>query len=161
MERRPRPPSESIFAHGVWQQVIFIGLLMGFLTLGVGLWAEAADRPWQTMVFTTLALLQLGNALALRSEKESLFKLGITTNMPLLWTVLGTLAVQILVIYWGPMQRLLHTEALSAFELAVVLVVSTGVFVAVEIEKWLRRRFGIGWGIKRSQAAVSNDNPTS
>jgi len=144
MQRKPRPPDESIFAQGVWQQVIFVGLLMGFLTLGVGLWGEATGRPWQTMIFSTLALLQLGNAFALRSERESLFTLGFGTNKPLLWTVLVTLAIQIMVIYWGPLQALLHTEALSAFELTVVLVVSTGVFLAVELEKWVRRRFGEG-----------------
>jgi Ca2+-transporting ATPase len=142
MERKPRPPDESIFAHGVWQQVIVIGLLMGFLTLGVGLWGEATDRPWQTMIFTTLALLQLGNAFALRSERQSFFALGAGTNKPLLWTVLVTLAIQIVIIYWSPLQSLLHTEPLSATELVVVLVVSTGVFAAVELEKWVRRRTG-------------------
>ncbi len=142
MERPPRPPKESIFAHGLWQQVIVIGLLMGFLTLAVGLWGEANDRPWQTMIFTTLALLQLGNALAVRSERQSLFRLGIFTNMYLLWTVLVTVAIQIVIIYWAPLQSLLKTEALSAQELAIVLVVSTGAFLGVEVEKWMRRRTG-------------------
>jgi len=140
MERKPRPPDESIFAQGVWQQVIFIGLLMGFLTLGLGVWGEANGRPWQTMIFTTLALLQLGNALAIRSERQSFFTLGPGTNKPLLWTVILTAALQILIIYWEPLQNLLHTEALSAAELGIVLVVSTGVFLAVEIEKLVRRR---------------------
>ena len=92
MERKPRPPDESIFAQGVWQQVIFIGLLMGFLTLGLGVWGEATGRPWQTMIFTTLALLQLGNALAIRSERQSFFTLGPGSNKPLLWTVILTAA---------------------------------------------------------------------
>ncbi|MFW2380905.1 MAG: cation-translocating P-type ATPase [Acidimicrobiales bacterium] len=140
MERPPRHPKESIFANGLWQQVIVIGLLMGFLTLGVGLWGEANDRPWQTMVFTTLALLQLGNALAVRSETQSFLSLGIFTNMYLLWTVLLTVAIQIVIIYWGPLQRLLKTEALSTQELAIVFVVSTGAFVGVEIDKWIKRR---------------------
>jgi Ca2+-transporting ATPase len=140
MERPPRRPKESIFAHGLWQQVIVVGLLMGFLTLAVGLWGEANDRPWQTMVFTTLALLQLGNALAVRSETRSLFSLGIFTNMYLLWTVMITVAIQIVIIYWGPLQRLLKTEALSAQELAIVFIVSTGAFLGVEFDKWMRRR---------------------
>lgn len=140
MRRPPRPPKESIFAHGLWQQVIVIGLLMGFLTLGVGLWGEATDRPWQTMVFTTLALLQLGNALAVRSERQSLLALGLRTNLYLLWTVVITTSIQILIVYWGPLQSLLKTEALSAQELLIVLVVSTGVFCAVELEKWVKRR---------------------
>jgi Ca2+-transporting ATPase len=140
MERKPRPPDESIFAQGVWQQVIVVGLLMGFLTLGLGVWGEATGRPWQTMIFTTLALLQLGNALAIRSERQSLFDLGITTNKPLLWTVLVTLAIQIAIVYWPPAQTLLHTEALALTDLLLVLAISTGVFWAVEFEKWIRRR---------------------
>jgi Ca2+-transporting ATPase len=140
MKRKPRPPDESIFAHGIWQQVIAIGLLMGFMTLALGVWGEATGRPWQTMIFTTLALLQLGNALAIRSERQSLFDLGIATNKPLLWTVLVTLAVQIVVVYWPPAQNLLHTEALAFSDLLLVLGVSTGVFWAVEGEKWVRRR---------------------
>ena len=39
-----------------------------------------------------------------------------------------------------PLQNLLHTEALSAAELGIVLLISTGVFWAVEIEKAVRRR---------------------
>jgi Ca2+-transporting ATPase len=140
MKRKPRPPDESIFARGVWQQVITVGLLMGFLTLGLGIWGEATGRPWQTMIFTALALLQLGNALAIRSERESFFRLGARTNLPLLWTVVLTAAIQIAIVYWAPLQRLLHTEALSVADLGIVLLVSTGVFWVVELEKWVRRR---------------------
>jgi len=144
MERKPRPPNESIFAHGIWQQVIFVGLLMGFVTLGLGVWGEATGRPWQTMIFTTLALLQLGNALAIRSERQSFFTLGPSSNKPLLWTVILTAALQIVIIYWEPMQNLLHTEALAAADLVIVLLVSTAVFWAVELEKLLRRRTADG-----------------
>ena len=139
MRRKPRPPNESIFAGGVWQQVLIVGLLMGLVCLGLGVWAEAEDRPWQTMIFTTLALSQLGNALAIRSDRQSLFTLGLRSNMALTWTVLITLGVQILIIYWEPFQRLLHTEALSAYELTIVLLASTIVFWVVEAEKLVRR----------------------
>jgi multiple antibiotic resistance protein len=46
--------------------------------------------PWQTMVFTTLALLQLGHALTVRSERESFFTLGVWSN-PLLLAAGGLL----------------------------------------------------------------------
>ena len=140
MRRPPRPPSESVFAHGLWQHVIVVGLLMGLIPLGLGVWGFTTDRPWQTMVFTSLALLQLGNALAVRSERQSLRTLGITTNRPLLWAVGATFALQLLVIYWSPAQELLTTEALSLLDLAIVLTASTGVFWAVELEKAIHRK---------------------
>jgi Ca2+-transporting ATPase len=142
MRRSPRPPSENIFARGLWQHVIIVGLLMGGIPLALGIWGEANGRPWQTMIFTSLALLQLANALAVRSEVDSVFSLGFTTNRALLATVLATAAIQIGIIYWGPTQTLLTTEALDLFELALVLIASTGVFWAVESEKWFRRRAG-------------------
>ena len=54
----------------------------------------------------------------------------------------GTAAIQIAIVYWAPLQRLLHTEALSVADLGIVLLVSTGVFWVVELEKWIRRRSG-------------------
>jgi Ca2+-transporting ATPase len=92
------------------------------------------------MVFTTLALLQLGHALAVRSEHESFFNLGARSNPWLLAAVGTTLAVQVAIIYAPFLQDVFGTAALGAVELAVVAVASTAAFVAVEIEKWIRRR---------------------
>jgi len=140
MSRPPRPPSESIFAHGMVPHILLVGLLMGGIPLGLGVWGKAADRPWQTMVFVSLALLQLGNAMAVRSERESLWSLGIRTNLALLWAVAGTAVVQILVIYLPFTQTMFTIDPLSIFELVLVLAASTGVFWVVELEKAARRR---------------------
>ncbi len=62
MQRPPRPPRESVFAHGLWQHALLVGLLIGALCLGVQAWAlagdggDAAKTHWQTMVFTVLTL---------------------------------------------------------------------------------------------------------
>jgi Ca2+-transporting ATPase len=88
-------------------------------------------------------MLQLGHALAVRSERDSLWSLGPLSNLPLLLAVGGTVALQLVVVYWGPVQDLFSTEALDLFELGVVLVASTVVFWVVEVEKaWRRRRAG-------------------
>ena len=144
MERAPRDPDDSIFAAGLWQHVLIVGVLMGMIPLLLGVWGEATDRPWQTMVFTSLALLQLGHAMAVRSETQSIRSLGLMTNRPLLFAVLGTVVLQLVVVYWSPIQGLLDTEALDLVELAIVLAASTGVLWAVEIEKAWRRRRGEG-----------------
>jgi Ca2+-transporting ATPase len=140
MRRRPRSPTESIFARGLWQHAIWVGLTMAIVCLAVLVWARAMGWPWQTMVFTTLALLQLGHALAVRSERESFFTLGARSNPLLLAAVAGTLAVQLLIVYVPVLQLVFDTEPLSPVQLGVVLAASTVAFIAVEIEKWLRRR---------------------
>ena len=92
------------------------------------------------MVFTTLALLQLGNALAIRSERETVLRLGARSNMPLTIAVLATLVVQLALVYVPALQPIFVTEALSAPQLIIVAVASSLGFVAVELEKWVQRR---------------------
>jgi Ca2+-transporting ATPase len=92
------------------------------------------------MVFTTLALLQLGHALAVRSERGSFFSLGAWTNPVLLGAVLGAVVVQLAILYLPFLRALFDTEALRPVELVVVLVASTAAFLAVELEKLIIRR---------------------
>jgi len=140
MRRPPRPMTESIFARGLWQHALWVGLLMGGVCLVLQAMAINLDWHWQTIVFSTLAFLQLGNALAVRSETLSFFTLGWRTNLPLARAVAATVAIQLAIIYLPPLQQIFETEALSPIELAVTLAASTLVFVAVEIEKWMIRR---------------------
>ena len=143
MRRPPYPPRQSIFARGMGRHILWVGLLMGLVSLAVGYWAWVTGRSaWQTMVFTTLTLSQMGHVLAIRSGRKSLFKIGLLTNKPLLGAVALTFVLQLAVIFWRPMQEIFDTQALTAFELGISLGLSTIVFWAVEIEKWLLRRRG-------------------
>ena len=139
MSRPPRPPRENILGRGLWQHVTVFGVVTATAALGLALWERSHGGPWQTMLFTALALLQLGNAFAVRSERASTFRLGFASNRFLLWAVLGTLAVQLIVIYWPPAQRALSTEALGLVDLLTVLAISTVTFWAIEAEKLVRR----------------------
>ena len=136
MRRPPRPPSHSILGGGLWQQALVIGLLMGAVTVGLQALALDVGWHWQTMVFTTLALLQLGNALAVRSERSSLLRLGLRSNLPLTLAIGATLTVQLALVYLPGLQPIFGTEALGAGELALVLLASTFGFAAVEAGKW-------------------------
>jgi Ca2+-transporting ATPase len=91
------------------------------------------------MIFTSLALLQLGNALAVRSEHESVFRLGLGRNRFQGWTVLGTLLVQLGLLYWPPARAALDLQPLALADLAIVLVASTATFWAIEAEKLTTR----------------------
>jgi P-type Ca2+ transporter type 2C len=141
MQRPPRPPGESVFAHGLWQHALLVGLLIGALCLGVQAWAlQTGHGHWQTMVFTTLTLAQMAHVLAIRSERESLFTQGLSSNLPLLGAVALTLVLQLATIYVPLLQPIFRTEALSAAELALCVALAAVIFVVVEIEKAVRRR---------------------
>jgi len=137
MNRPPYPPQESIFARGMWQYMLWVGGLMGFITAAIQFFGYRAGNPaWQTMVFTTLCLSQMGNALAIRSDKYSLFSIGVFSNPALISAVLLTFGLQLAVVYVPFLQTIFQTVALSPLELAICLGASTLVFWAVEAVKW-------------------------
>ncbi|MDH4028586.1 MAG: cation-translocating P-type ATPase C-terminal domain-containing protein, partial [Nitrospirota bacterium] len=141
MARPPRHPKESIFAHGLGVHAIWIGLLMAGVVLFVQAWSiRTGHAHWQTMVFTVLCLTQLGHVLAIRSEKQSLFTIGLFTNKYLLGAVVLTFALQMATIYIPALNPVFKTEPLTLNELLFTLVLSSTVFFAVEAEKWWKRR---------------------
>ena len=134
MKRPPRNPKESIFAHGLGLHAIWVGILMGVIVLSIQAWSLAnVDAHWQTMVFTVLCLTQLGHVLAIRSERQSLFKMGLFSNKPLLGAVVLTFLLQMAIIYIPAMNRIFKTEPLTAGELLIAIAASSIVFFAVEI----------------------------
>jgi Ca2+-transporting ATPase len=142
MQRPPRAPQESLFARGMWQHILWVGLLLAGLCLLVQAWALSAGHAnWQTMVFTVLTLGQMAHVLAVRSETESLFRLGLGSNRPLLGAVLLTFGLQMATIYVPLLNPVFKTQPLSLGELLICLGAASVVFFAVEIEKaWLRSR---------------------
>jgi Ca2+-transporting ATPase len=114
---------------------------MGGVTLATQAWSlRTGHAHWQTMVFTVLCLSQMGHVLAIRSEREALFSQGLFSNKPLTGAFLLTFALQMATIYLPFLQPIFKTEALTLGELALTLALSSLVFFAVEIEKWLKRR---------------------
>jgi Ca2+-transporting ATPase len=145
MQRPPRPPGESLFAQGLGQHVLFIGLLIGGLCLAVQTWALTSGRSHApTMVFTVLTLAQMAHVLAIRSETEPLWRQGPGSNRPLLGAVLLTFALQLATIYLPLLNPIFKTRPLAASELAICLAASALVYVAAEAEKaWRRRGFAL------------------
>ena len=141
MLRPPRHPRESIFAQGLSTHILWVGLLMGGVTLFTQAWfLKTGHDGWQTMVFTVLCLSQMGHVLAIRSERESLFSQGLLTNRPLVVAFLLTFGLQMATIYVPQLNPVFRTTPLTLLELVVTLALSSVVFLAVEVEKFIKRR---------------------
>lgn len=150
MRRPPRRSDESIFADGIGFHILWVGLLMAGVTLSAEAWAINQQlEHWQTMVFTILAFAQLGHVLAIRSERQFLFRQGILSNLPLLGAVLLTVALQCLVIYLPAANEVFHTQPLDLKELLLCLAAAAVVFHAVELEKLIKPIF-----LKRGKKAM-------
>jgi Ca2+-transporting ATPase len=141
MERKPRPPDESIFAHGMAGHILWVGLLIGGLTLATQAWTwTRGQAEWQTMVFTVLVVAQLFHCLAIRSERFSLWNIGLFSNPALVAAILVTVLAQLAVIYLPPLNDVFRTVPLSGMQLAACFATGSIVLVAVELEKFVRRR---------------------
>jgi len=144
MERSPFNPKESIFSRGLGSQIIWIGILLGIVSLGVGMiyWLNDPNGPWQTMIFTTLVLAQMGNALATRSSRDSLFRIGLFSNRLMVGAVMLGFVLQLLLIYVPVFQTVFKTQPLSMQDLFICLIASAVVFVVLELSKLVKRRRG-------------------
>jgi P-type Ca2+ transporter type 2C len=141
MRRPPRPPKESLFAGGLGWHVCWVGVLMGALSIGLFAWALSASDlvHARTMAFFTLTVLQMSNVLAVRSERNPLWRIGLFSNPQLVGAVILTVMLQAVITYSPALQAVFHTTALTAPELLLCLLAAVTVFSAVELEKWWRR----------------------
>ncbi|HBB34724.1 MAG TPA: ATPase, partial [Cyanobacteria bacterium UBA9273] len=140
MQRPPHNPKENIFGRGVGRDIVWIGLLLGIVLLGIDYrYWSIGQESWRTMVFATLAFSRIGLAQSMRSERESLFRMNLLSNKPLLGAVILTFLFQLMVVYVPFLQNVFHTTALSVGELVISLGLSTVVIWAMELDKWRLR----------------------
>ena len=147
MKRPPYDPNESLFGRGLGRHIIIVGAVLGGTGIALAYWAwsnnilAANGNPaWNTMVFVFLTIAQMGHAYGLRSHVESSFKLPFFGN-PLLLVAIGlTVLVQVGGIYMPFFNTIFNTNPLTFDQLALCLVLSTVVLIAVEIEKVFIRR---------------------
>jgi len=143
MKRPPRDPREGIFAHGLGAFCIWVGLLMAAVCIGVQyMEVKSGNDDWETMVFTVIVWGQLTTALAVRSEKESLFKLGLFTNKAMLGAVAVGVVLQLAVIYVPFLNPIFDTKPLTAGELFICTVLAFIPLIAIEMEKFVKRKKG-------------------
>lgn len=140
MNRPPRPVDAGIFANGTGTYTIVIGMILTALVLGTQYISIMTGSHWQTMLFTVLCFSQLFHAVAVRSPRDSIFTIGIFSNRLMTYTLIVSFALQLLVIYWPPLQTIMRTEALSLVELGVAIAVSSSIVWLLEIWKFFVRR---------------------
>jgi len=129
MLRPPRPPSETVLGAGLWKRIIRVGAVIAAVTIGVGTWAHATDRPWQTLTFLALGATQLAVALGSRALP------GSRANPMLLAAVGVALTLQLAGLYLPILQNLLGTEPPAVTDLLIVCAVSSLGYAAIRLDR--------------------------
>jgi magnesium-transporting ATPase (P-type) len=145
MRRPPRAPREPIFDRLMIQRTMLSGILIGGTTffafawmLDAG-WDLARARNGVLLLMVLFENIQTGNS---RSEMRSLFGLSPARN-PLLF--FGTVAAQLLHIaamYTPGLREVLEVQPVSFREWAILLALALPLFMIMEVDKAIRRRFG-------------------
>jgi len=162
MSRPPRPRTAGVIDRALliraWGLLgaISAALVMGgyFYTLsragwhpgdptGAGTPLHSAYLQATTITFAGIVACQIGTAFAARTDRASLFSIGLLSN-PLL---LGGIAFELIftgaVIYAPPLQGIFGTASLGPGQLAVIAPFPVIVWGADELARWARRQRAI------------------
>ncbi|HOC75829.1 MAG TPA: cation-translocating P-type ATPase [Deltaproteobacteria bacterium] len=142
MNRPPRDPAGSLFGRGGARHIIWVGLLIMGLSMAVGYaYYSPHDRTWQTMIFTTVAFTQIGNAIGLRAIRKP----GVaawSSNPAMVVVVLSAVTLQAAAVYSPFLNRFFHVKPLAPADLGLCVILGLVVFVVVALEKRLSRAKG-------------------
>ena len=145
MKQKPRDANKSIFADGFAREMVFYGVLVGAITLIAYYLGEyvmgdrnQADANACTMAFATLVLCELTRAFAVRSDKRSIFSIGVFTNKTMNIAFAAGIVMQLSVLLVPGLQEIFHVVDLDISEWGVVIGLSFMPLIVSEIVKLFR-----------------------
>ncbi len=138
MDRKPRNPEKNIFDKGMITRIIYQGIMVGALTLAAFVFgSQRSLEAGRTMAFTVLALSQLVHAFNVRSNRQSVFKVGLLSNRYLLGAVALSALLVFAVLEVPLLASVFKVTALGAAEWKMVGALSLAPVVVVEAVKLL------------------------
>ena len=167
MDRPPRPRSERLFSTAVIRRFLFLGAVQSVGVTFAFFWRiHAAHLPFSaftaqnpvyreaiTMTQAGIVLSQFFNGFTVRTEEESVFRVGLLSNRPLVAAELLGLGIISAISYAPPLQQVFNTAPLSAFDWLMLAGFGAALLVADELRKaWVRARRR-----KRSLAATGQE----
>lgn len=143
MKQKPRKAKEGLVSKRVIVASLGLGLLIALQSLGVIYWAlneGMALLKIQSLIFTLVVISLMFNAFNWRSEKISVFSLGIFTNRSLIYAVLSTVLLQLAVLYIPFLQTAFRTVPLSLSDWGMIIPLASTTLIAMELTKLLERK---------------------
>jgi len=142
MKAPPRKKEEGIINKSIIISMFMVGISMAVVTLilfNIGL--KDSLLKGRTFAFSALAMLEMYHVFNCKSEKLSVFKTGIFSNIYLILSVALTIILQLLVIYNPVLQKIFRTVPLSGAELMLLFALSSTPLILIEIKKAFERSF--------------------
>ena len=145
MQRPPRQPKAPILGLEFLGRVALVSLLIGAATIAVFLFEQARGYSYeaaQTMAVNTLVLGQVFYLLNSRYLRASSLRAALWVTNPVIWMAVGLLLLlQIVFVYAPFMNTWFHSAPVPPRDWLLPIGIGLGIFLAVEAEKALARRF--------------------
>ncbi len=143
MRQKPRKSTEGLVSKRMLIASLGLGSLIAVQSLGVLYWTLEEGLPLekiQTLIFTLVVMSCMFNAFNWRSDKISVFSLGVFTNRSLIYAVLSTILLQLAAIYVPIMQTAFRTVPLSLSDWEMIIPLASTTLIVMEIAKYLEHR---------------------
>jgi len=146
MERPPRPPSEGVITRGMARMMALQGLIIGLLTLGAFaieyyVLGGSVERA-RVMAFSTTIFAQNVHAFNVRSNRYSVFELGIFSNPWLVVAFCTVILSELAIIYLPIFQPVFKTMPLTLSDWGIVVGLGLMPLVIVELIKLANKLLG-------------------
>ena len=148
MNRPPRDPQEPIINREMWwgigvQSVLIMVASLGAFLVGLYLFPGELDAlkitHAQTLSFATLVFSELLRAFTARSERLSLWKLGLLSNTNMLWAVGSSLLVLLAIVYVPFLDPIFDTTFLTLSDWGIMLPLALLPAIGAEVTKAVLR----------------------
>ncbi|HVP92698.1 MAG TPA: cation-transporting P-type ATPase, partial [Acidobacteriota bacterium] len=155
MQEPPRSVKERLFNAKVFLRSIYVGVIIAIGAMigclsawAAGGWHLGMQLPTNsivymkgtTMTFAGIVIAQVGNVLACRTSKLSIFKTSISSNKWIWLGIASQISILSFLVYVPLMQTLFGTTALGLADWAFLAMLALIVIFAEEIRKWFTRR---------------------
>ncbi|MBI5700487.1 cation-translocating P-type ATPase [Candidatus Saganbacteria bacterium] len=156
MQKPPRPRDEGVITKELGILMLIQGAIIALCSLSAFAFVLFIEKEGlgraRTCAFMVLAISQLFHSFNCRSNKLSVFKLGIFSNMNLIYAFIVSLSLQVSIIYMPFFQSVFKTEYLGLNDWGLVILISSMPLWVMELYKLainsppspsLRKRGGI------------------
>ncbi|CUS32654.1 Calcium-transporting ATPase [Candidatus Nitrospira nitrosa] len=143
MQQPPRQTEARLLDGGrLWaiagEGLLLAGIALSAFSLSLFIWQQPIDQA-RTVTFTVMVAAQLVHAFNCRSDRWSLFKVGVTSNRALIWAVLVSLALQVGILTIPILEPIFKVAPLPIEDWALMVVIGLLPLAVVEGVKWVRR----------------------
>ncbi len=139
MQHPPRPRKEGVFTRPLYLWIALSALIMAAGTLLAFWFGNGEGGRGQSMAFTTLVLLELLFAFTSRSQLGGTWRAAFFQNRYLLWACLGSLLLQLALLYVPFLNDLFETVPLSGVDWGIIASICAGSIILLEGIKRLWR----------------------